>query len=325
MKIIRLLLISTLFFTSFFLRVHAESMMTLSMDPEDPTPRSPITLNLVSYYFDVNTARITWTVNKKQVLSGIGEKELTLTTGGVGEAITVRVTAQNSQGVSEEQTMVIVPSSVSLIYEAPRSYVPHFYEGRSLPADGALVRVTAIPQISEGGRMLPGSAFAYAWYVNDLVVSSVSGYGKQSADLHIDYLRDETEVKVIVKSTRGSTATKTITIVPHQPLPLLYSYDPILGTDFTKLIQSRFEAIKDFAVTLEPFYLSSKEKSSDDEPLYQWYLDNLPSTPLGGRILAFQVKENTYGVKKLRVSVTGPNKFLQTAETNTELIFDSRK
>lgn len=305
--------------------VYAEDLASLSLNPENPIPKSTVSVKLESYYFDVNTARITWKINKKIVLSGIGEKSLTVKTGSVGEGQLVTVIAENEAGVFVEQEVAIVPSSVSILYEAPKSYVPHFYEGRSLPADGALVKVTAFPQISDGEGQLPPSSFGYTWYVNDSVIESASGYGKQSANIYINYLRNQTDVTVLVRSPKGNTATKSITIRPHLPMPLLYLHDPVFGTNFTKFIEKRFETTEDFTISLEPFYLSERDKGDDEDPKYLWLVGSYPSTPVGGKVLAFHLKEEDYGTKILDISITGPNKLLQTARTSAEIIFDTRK
>ena len=222
-----------------------------------------------------------------------------------------------------EQKISITPSSVILLYEATNSYVPPLYEGRSLPSDGALVRVTALPSMSDDGGSLPPSRLSYVWSVNDVINRTASGLGKQTANVRLDFLEDKNTVKVVIRSPRGNVATKTIIIYPHPIMPLLYKYDQVLGPNFTSLIETRFETIQDFALALEPFYVSKKDQTG--EPSYTWYLDGLPTTPLGGKILAMHPKEDSYGAKQLRITVQGPDKRIQNAETSLELIFDTRK
>lgn len=302
--------------------VYADDVATISLNPENPTPRSSVVLTLESYDFDTSTVMITWTVNGKVILKGPGERRLTVKTGGVGEITQVKARANRSDGSLVEQTVNITPSSVSLLYEAPTSYVPLLYKGRSLPADGASFRVTALPQISDRGVLVPASSLAYSWYINDTYLDEASGYGKQSANLKIDYINPETEVRVLVRSPYGNRAENTIAITPHEVMPLIYLYDDILGTRFSKLLTRRYETIKDFTVALEPFYVSLKEDG--DTPTYSWFLDGEPSTPLGGRLLTFHLDKNSIGTKLLEITVKGPTAYLQKAETAVELIFDTR-
>jgi hypothetical protein len=305
-----------------FAYTFAQTSAFINLEPENPEPQSVVTLTVGSYSFNVNTARITWKSRGKIILEGQGERKLKIRTGEVGESSVVTVTIATVDGTSVEQTITISPSSIALLYEAPKSYVPLFYEGRSLPADGAEVRVTAFPSMSEGGRILTSSSLSYSWYVNDSLLSSVSGINKQTARINLDYLANKTDIRVLVHSPLGNSAEKTITIYPHEVMPLLYEYDPILGTNFMKNLAGRYETTKDFVLSLEPFYASNEY----NDPMSSiWYLDGLPSTPLDGRILALRPKENDYGSKLLSIDVFGSDKILQKATAKLELIFDTRK
>lgn len=300
----------------------AQTSASISLNPRNPTPLSPLTLTLESYSFNVNTAMIVWSVDGKVVLQGQGEYVLSLRTGEVGDSTNVTVKADTADGSSLQQTITITPSSVTLLYESPQSYVPLLYKGRSLAGNGGLVRVTALPSMSDAGRIVPPSSLSYSWYVNDSILRSESGLGKQSAVIALDYLKNKTEIKAIIRSPLGNTAEKRITIYPHVIMPLLYTYDSILGPNFASVVGKRFEAVKDFTFSLEPFY-ASEEGGAPATAV--WYLNNLPSTPLGGRILSMHPKENDYGTKMLSINVFGKDKRLQKGEARVEIIFDTRK
>ena len=301
---------------------HADISASISLNPKNPEPNSTISITLESYSFDVDTADITWEVRNKIVLEGEGRDVFTIRTGNVGEVIPITVTAKTASGDFIKQEINITPSSVSLLYEAPKSYVPTFYEGRSLPSEGGTIRVSALPQLSDNGVMLDPSRLAYSWYINDTIFKKASGIGKQSINVRLDYLHDTNEIKVVARTPLGNIATKTITVYAHPVLPLLYNYDPILGSDFTMLINKRYEAIKNFTLSLEPLYVSIGESK---EPTYTWYLNGLPATPIGGRVLELHPKENDYGSKILTLDVFGPDRRLQSASNRIEIIFDTRK
>ncbi len=319
-KIIFSIFLVAQFFTGSF--VFAQIAATITLLPKNPNPNSLVTLSFDSYSFDVNTAMVTWTVGGKKVLSGQGETSLQLKTGNVGETISVTVTASTVNGYTVSQSIMIAPASVILIYEAPKSYVPLLYEGRALPGEGALVKVTALPLLGDDGQAVLASKLSYTWYINDTVLKNASGLGKQSAYIRLDYLQNVNTVKVVVRSPYGNIAEKTISVYAHDVMPLLYTYDSLLGVDFTKIVERRFETVKDFTLSLEPFYVSSE----DTKPAtFDWYLDGLPSTPLGGRLLSLRPKEDSYGTKMLSINVYGADKRLQKAETKVELLFDTRK
>lgn len=302
----------------------AQSDISITLEPKNPTPYSQVTLTVVSYAIDVNQSTITWTSKKKELLKGVGQKQLTVTTGGVGEQLPIHVSVSASTGESYGLDIVVAPQSVDLLYEAEENYVPLFYEGKALPAEESLVKFIAMPSISDGGNLLPPSSVSYFWYIDDNFIDNASGIGKQSAILPLNTLSNSTEIKVVAHSPKGVVAEKTLTLYPHGVMPLLYTYNEILGANHANLISRRFEAVRDFTVMLEPFFLSTNH-SLGNSASYQWLLDGLPVTPLGGRLLALHPKENSYGSKNLSVSIANTKRRLQTGVVDVALIFDTRK
>jgi hypothetical protein len=297
----------------------------IKISPKNPEPHSQVTLSFNSYSFNPDFAHFVWKVNSTTVLEGEGEKVLTTTTGAVGEQSIITVEVSSNTGYSLTQQLTLSPSFIALIYEAPESYVPHFYPGRSLPSDGAEVKVTALPFMGSDQTLSDPSQLSYTWYLNDAIIRNTEGKGKQSVTVALDFLRTKNEVKVVVKNKDGATATKSITIIHHKVMPKLYEYDELFGTLFDKNIGKRFETTKDFITILEPFYVSKSIKTSDKTPTFKWLLNGMESTPLGGRVLAFSPAQNSYGIKNLSITVYGPDKRLQQGTFQSEFVFDTRK
>ena len=69
-----LAIISILCF-SFFITtptlLYAEEDASITLTPKNPEQNSPVTITLISYVFDVNTALITWSSNGKTILKGL--------------------------------------------------------------------------------------------------------------------------------------------------------------------------------------------------------------------------------------------------------------
>lgn len=296
---------------------YAEAQVSVSLIPRNPVPYSSVLLRLSSYSFNINTAQITWKSNNQTILSGQGEGELTIQTGGIGEESIINVVIETKTGIRIEKKIKITPESVSIIYETPESSVPLFYEGLSLPSDQATVRFTALPQISENGSILPAKNISFAWYVNDTLLKKVSGIGKQSANIPLDMLTESTSVKVVARGENDSVAEKTIYIFPHNVMPLFYTHNEVLGTNYAQAYTRRFQTTKDFIISLEPYYVSQGSS-------IVWNMDGLPITPLGGKLLAVKPKENSYGSKTLSISISHAQKRLQKITTSIALIFDTR-
>lgn len=303
--------------------VSAQVSANLNLTPKSPAPYENVTLTLGSYSFDVNTAMITWKVSGKTTLSGMGKKSLTLSLGGVGQEVPVTVQATTADGTSVTQSITVSPQSVDLLYEGVESYVPPFYEGRSLAAEGAMVRVVALPTMAERGEKVPASGLSYSWYVNDSFVDNVSGFGRSNVKLALDSLSDSTKVRVLVRTPLGNTAEKELTIYPHAVLPFLYKYDELLGTDFSRNLLKRLELSSDITLSLEPFFLSTRRMESTAK--YEWFIDGLPVTPQEKTVLSLRPKENSYGSRYLTVALEQTKRMAQKAETTLQVIFDTRK
>ncbi len=301
----------------------AQAEATLTLSPKNPNPNENVTVTLSSYSFDVNTAKISWIVNGKTISSGEGKKSITLQLGNVGQEIPLRVEALLYDGSSMVQQITITPQTVDLIYESRESYTPPFYEGRSLPAEGSVVRVVAVPTLAENGKKLSEQNISYSWYVNGEHIARASGLGKTSIEVPIDYLRGSTAVKVLARSASGSVAEKELTVYPHAILPRLYKYDELLGTDLSQVYERRLELTEEITLSLVPWYMSVK--GLEMTASYDWFVDGLPVTPQEKTILSLRPKENSYGVRTLTIAAKQTKRRLQEAEAALQIIFDTRK
>lgn len=316
-----LTILTALLLVPFFCSADVEG--TISVTPEYPAPYSEAVLTFSSYSFDANVAMITWSVNKKVVLSGLGAKRLAVTMGGAGQSAQVDVTAKLADGNSVSSSITLAPQSVDLLFEGTESHVPPFYGGLALPGEGSATRVVALPTLSENGVIVPSSALSYNWYMNDEFIGRVSGTGKSSASFLLDYLSDATTIKVVVRSPRGNVAEKSISIAPHRPLPTFYAYNEALGTDYSRAFLRRIELDKDVTLSLEPYFLSTRQ-GTGDYATYAWYLDGLPVTPQEQTLLSLKPKANAYGTRTLSVLLSNSKRKLQEAREELEVIFDTR-
>lgn len=317
----------TIIFTVFLvktLNVNADLIGNLVLDPENPGPHEQVNVTLVSYDFDVNNSNISWFVNGKTISSGPGVKKITLTTGDVGTGINILAKASVPGGQIFQANMNLIPASVDLTWESSESFIPPFYEGRSQPAEGALVRINATPNMSSDGKILSPSDVSYAWYKNDEFIESASGRGYSTLDTTLEYLTDVTTIKVIAHAPDGTTATKSVDIYPHAIIPIFYLYDPILGTELNNAITKRFETTKDFTLKFVPYFFSLNG-SAGNNATFSWSIDGLPITTADDTTISLRPKENSYGSKTLDVSIENSSRILQNLSTVLNIVFDTRK
>lgn len=322
MKLIKLFFISILLISPTL--SFAENDLSISINPNSPSPYEKVSVSIQSYSINLSLADISWIVSGKQVSRGIGNKNIALTAGGMGSSLPITARVITSQGEVFESKINVTPESVDLVWETPESYVPPFYEGKSLPGEGAMVNVTAVPTMSDGGKSVSPENLSYSWYVNDNLMDNSSGFGKQATLIPLDYLSSKTDIKVVVQSANGTTAEKSISIYPHDVMPVFYTYDDILGVNMSSSINRRLETTRDFNLFVSPYYLSTNGALQNFSS-FLWLLNGLPITPRENNLLAFHPKDNDVGTKNLSVIVNNTKRKLQKAQADLEILFDTRK
>ena len=294
------------------------------MSPENPGAFQDVTLTIRSYAFDVDTVSITWDINNKVVLSGVGEKKLLTKTGGVGLQKIVHVIAMKGSQKVFDQVISLNPQSVDLIWESKESYVPPFYEGKALPGESSLVSVVALPNFIYNGKTVDPKTISYAWYLNDEIIKDASGFNKQNLIMNLDYLSEKNIIRVAARDQNGNIAEKEIVIAPEQIDPVFYLNDPLFGIDLNRAIQDRFETNKEFTLNFVPYYLSTKN-IPDDQIKSSWSLDGLPLTNIKNNSISLKPLADSYGSKVLRINIENTSRILQEIKTSLEIIFDTRK
>lgn len=291
--------------------------------PEYPKAYEDVSLTIRTFSFDVDLAFITWKVDSRVFASGVGVKSIKVNTKSTGTVTPIEARAVLPNGDSVTLVFNLSAQSVDLVWEALESYTPPFYEGLSLPGEGALVKVVAFPSFVENGVGIPPNNVAYAWTVNDQRMPAASGLGKQTLTTRLDYLSDSTIIKVLARTPGGSVAESSITILPNEIDPLFYLYDPILGVNYAHAITKRFEMTKEASLKLEPYYLS-RVAGQDTGESYFWTIDGVAVTTQTPTLISLRPKEKSYGVKNLAVAIENTKRRLQQAAASLEIVFDSR-
>ncbi len=302
----------------------ADSQLGLTFSPEAPGPFEQVTVSVESYSFDVNTAYIEWSVNGVPFTAGLGVKKIQVVTGAIGKIVSIVAKVSTRDGEVLESSAALSPQSVELVWESVESFVPPFYEGKALPGEGSIIKVTALPNFSDGGVQVSPQNLSFLWYGNDTYLEQFSGTGRQVAFIPLDILSDFTQVKVRVRSTLGGVAEKKMDIYPRAVIPAVYLYDEILGTKYERMFTNRLEASKDFTISFVPYFLSTRN-NLDQKTDYLWLLDGLPVTPQEKTLLTLRPKENSFGTKRLSLRANSTTRTLQRAQADIELIFDTRK
>ena len=153
-----------------------ERELTLAMSPQYPAPGDTVTLSVTTQALDLARAEIVWFADEREIARGYGLTEASVTLGAAGKATDIVVVAEDDAGTLARAVASIRPSEVDLLWEAT-SYVPPFYEGRTLPGPNGPIRAQAIARFrTANGTLVPEKDIIYTWYRNDSI--AVSGRGK---------------------------------------------------------------------------------------------------------------------------------------------------
>ena len=288
--------------------------LSVAITPEKPGAFQDVTVTISSYSTDLTRATIRWTVNGKVVLSGMGKKELTTTTGSVGSSTNIIADIILSDGTPITKQIILAPAEVDLLWEAPDSYVPPFYRGKALPASEAKLRFVAIPSINAGLGSNPAN-FVYAWKRNYTTVANDSEGAPNALSFSMSYLNNSETVRVDATTIDNSTAAESqITIMPTKPKILFYENNPAMGILYNKNLTTSFSLSgTEGSIIAEPFSFSPRDSGSSALQ-YVWAInDKRITTPENKNTLVLHSDGTSEGTASISLDIIHLAKLFQKA------------
>lgn len=290
--------------------------------PANPNPGEDVNVYISSYSDNLDIATMTWFVNGKSVLTGVGEKSLMLKAPSVGQETKIVVKIKSQTEESQVST-TIKPSYMVLLWEAVDSYVPPFYKGKALPTPDSFVKVVALPEITSGGVKIDPKNISYTWQKDFNNVLTDSGYGKNSFTFKNDYLENSNNIGVTAYLTdQQYSSAGRIDINMYQPFIDLYRKDLKLGTDWNNaLSDSHFIKGSDIIVA-SPYFISPKDIRRPDL-VFDWSINNttVDNAGVNKNMLPLQTEEGVSGYANVRLEINNLNKIFQTAEKEINISF----
>ena len=308
-------------FLPFWTGIASSAGILLNVAPENPTPGQNVSITLNSYTNDLDSVLISWSINGKNVSSGIGKKSFSLNAPKAGEESGVVATISLPDGIVETKIM-IRPSVVVLLWQANDSYVPPFYKGRALPTPDSEVKVVAMPEIKSGSGFVDSKNMTYAWkkdYNND---QEGSGYGKNSFIYINDYLDNSNNVSVTASTIDQKYSSEAnITIGTYQPKIVFYKNDANLGTIWEQALSSGHKIQNEEVMEAAPYFISPKNIGI---PIlaWNWSINDSLVNILGSRknLIPLRAQAGVSGTAKIKLEIENKYKIFSTAskEINVE-------
>lgn len=329
--ILAILLLLGGFFTPIFLGSHiafaageaTRDAISIDIFPEFPGFGDPVTITLSSYGTDLERASIIWKEGNVTRISGVGETRYTTVAPNSAGTKAVTVTVNQISGATITKTIAITPATVDLLVESIDSYTPPFYKGRSLPTRESLVKVSAVPQIS---NLSDSKNAVYTWKQNSKARPEFSGYGKRYFVYKNGFLDTTDTISVLSSTQAGSSAAenqKTINL--YTPKVLLYQDHPSQGLLTNRAITDTFTMEGSETTFVAVPYFTTP--SIYNNPLagnlaYTWKINGSETAPTERNRITLRRPEGSSGTAKLNVSVkNSQSSFQKTAETQMMIGF----
>ena len=294
------------------------------VSPDSPGPNTQVTIEAQGVGTFLGNANITWSVNGKVVLQGVGERNLTLTTGALGSQTKVHVVVNSATEGTLTNDWVFSPSSVNMIWEADTS-VPPLYKGKALYSGGSNLKVVAFPSIVINGKGLPSSSLSFQWSVNDVPAPQQSGLGRNSISFTGDQLQLQEGVAVTVYSGATQVGFGEVIIPVSSPQILLYDKDPLRGLLLDNALPSALSlSAKEFTIQAAAYNFANSSLQSG-AATYAWTLNGSDTTGPNAAKGQLTLRQTGSGTGSAVIGVTIQNsdtdKLVQAAQTAIQVVF----
>ena len=281
------------------------------MTPETPKPGEDVTVTLSSYAVNLDVVSISWFVNDKSVLSGVGEKTYSFNVGTSGTQTKIVAKIFLADG-DIEKTIIVSPSNMVLLWQATDSYVPPFYKGKAMPSMGSPIKVVAMPEIKSGGGILNPKSISYTWKRDYDTEQSASGYGKNYFNYTGDILEDSNVIGVEALTVdQRNSASGEISIGSVEPEIVFYSYQEKFGPLWENAVPRNHSIEGEEIIQAAPYFISPKNIDRP-ELMWKWFINDSMVIPQSYRkdIMPLQVTGDATGTSKLKLELENTAKFL---------------
>ena len=316
--------ILTMAFTGFFANAQVrDGDITLTINPEYPSPNQNVNASLNSYSTDLNKANITWLINNETMNSGIGKKSFSFTMENLGISTVLSATIETIDGQNLQKILTITSSDVDMLWEAYDSYSPPFYKGKTLVPSQGSFKVVAVPNLMSQNEKININNLSYAWTKDDNNQVDSSGWGKNSFIFRNSYLDKTNTVKVKVSNISGNANTSgKITLQTVNPKILFYKNDPLFGVKWEEAISDGYTINKNGETfIIEPYFFSPKNINSSNLT-FDWSINGEKiQTPDPKNILSIKPDAGQTGNAVIKLLINNTKTLFQSMSKQIKVQF----
>jgi len=303
------------------------SDLSLSITPNIPGPNKEVVMKVEYSGIDLNRSEISWFKNEILQKKGVGERQFSFISGGLGTSDFIEVQIMAPSGKVLTQNVTIAPADVDLLWQTDSSKPP-FYKGKPLNSHRSVVTFVAMPNfIDTNGNKLDPKDLFYEWKRNfEAIGNSTNGFGKNSLVIDQAKFFRKNVITVRVSDKDGIfKAEKNVSLTNHDPKILFYEKDPLLGTIYENAVVGDF-TLKNEEITLvaEPFSFSGDDVYNNNI-IYSWFLNGKKIQNLTENLKEITLKQGSdveKGVSSIRATFRNNKRVLQGASADVKVLFD---
>ncbi len=296
--------------------------INMTTNPEMPAQGVDVTVSIESFLVDLDSSSIVWQADGKTIGSGVGLKEIHITSPKTGGFVKVTAIVKSSDGKETRKTTTIKSGSVEIVWES-KGYTPPFFKGRNSFTYQNEIKLVAIPHLSTNGvNEIKSSDLIYKWRMDGKYIDGGIGYGKQSVSIKADIIPKPLEISVeVYNRDQTEGATGRLSINPSEPSVEFYEMSSLYGILFNKaLVRAVTLSNSEISIFAVPFGFNFNSRTS---PLnYNWSINNVEQPDLiKNQSITLRTKGDTDGSSSIDVDIRNENEILQGARASLKINF----
>jgi hypothetical protein len=329
-KRLSILFIFALFFSGH--TVNAQSITGIQrvqflVGPEAPGPNEQVTIEAQGVGGFLQDAKFVWQKDGRVVQSGIGQRTLTFTTGGVGVQTRIHVDIHSASTGDFSKDFTFTPANINLIWEADTT-VPPLYRGKAFYSAGSKITLIALAQVTANGKIISPNSLSYQWSVGGEPVASASGIGRTVFSYYGNQLNQSERISLAVKYGGSTVGTAALVLPAVNPSVMFYVKDPLRGILFDQALPSVISLLgQELTLSAQPFNFSNE--SIGKTISYNWKLNGQPVTGDDTEKGVLTLRQSGSGQGQSVISLQLENsdnyKFLQNAATQLIINFGKQQ
>lgn len=300
----------------------SQSSILVNVAPENPSPGENVTITLSSYASNLDSVLISWTVDGRNVLSGIGKKSFSIKAPNAGGEMSIVATVSLPDGAIDKR-VIIRPAVMVLLWQANDSYTPPFYRGKALPTPDSEVKIVAMPEIKNGTTMTDPRNMTYSWKKDYTNNPNGSGYGRNSFLYVNDYLEDSNNISVTASTIdQKYSSSASVDVGTWEAKIIFYKNDATFGTLWERALNDGYRINGADVIEASPYFISPYDIRIPTL-VFNWFInDTQIDVPIWKKnIMPVKAQAGTSGTAIIKLNIESTNKIFANVDKQISVGF----